>query len=148
MMSQENLTAAELVAAHKETSEALAARRHGPRMQNVSVQSGQLVLTLSGGAVEGTTISIPVENIPIVRDISPEELPNVRLLSGGSAIFWPGANVDFSTYGLIEFVTGIRSVRTHMAQAGSARTPAKIAAARENGKKGGRPRKIAESKSE
>ncbi len=142
MMLRENLTPAELVAAHKETSQLLAARRHGPKMQSVSVRDGQLVLTLSGGAVEGTTLLVPIDNIPIVRDISPDKLQNVRLLSGGSAIYWPDANVDFSTYGLIEFVTGLRSVRTHMAQAGSARTPAKIAAARENGKKGGRPRKV------
>ena len=135
------MTPAELVVAHKEMTRISAARKHGPKMQDVRVEDGQLVLTLSGGAVEGTTILIPVENIPIVRDISAEELPNVRLLGGGSAIVWPGANVDFSTYGLIESVTGLRSVRTHMAQAGSARTPAKIAAARENGKKGGRPRK-------
>ena len=146
MMLQENLTAAERVAVHKETTQAFAARQHGPKMQGVRVSDGHLVLTLSGGAVEGTTISIPIENIPIVRDISAEELPNVRLMGGGSAIVWPGANVDFSTYGLIEFVTGIRSVRTHMARAGSARTPAKIAAARENGKKGGRPRKTEETK--
>lgn len=140
-MLKEKMTPAELVAAHKEASAAMAARARGPRAQSVSVEAGNLVLTLSGGAVEGTTICIPIENLPIVRDISEEDLPNVRLMGGGSAIFWPTANVDFSTYGLIERVTGIRSVRAHMAQAGSARTPAKIAAARENGKKGGRPRK-------
>lgn len=140
-MQKEKLTSAELVAAHKESSAALAARARGPKAQSVSVEAGNLILTLSGGAVEGTRLSIPIANLPVVRDISAEDLPNVRLLGGGSAIFWPTANVDFATYGLVEHVTGIRSVRAHLAQAGSARTPAKIAAARENGKKGGRPRK-------
>ena len=137
----EVLSPAERTAAFYEASEARRARARGPKTRSLSVEDGKLILTLYGGAIEGTVIAVPVDSIPRISEMSEEDLLNVKFLSGGLVLWWPAINYDIFTDTLIEFATGLRSVRTHMAQAGSARTPAKIAAARENGKKGGRPRK-------
>lgn len=140
-MYRENLTSAELVAVHKAGVAAREARARGPKAQAVSVQDGNLILTLTGGAIAGTTIFVPIENLPVIRDIAAEELPNVRVASGGSVIYWPGADVDYALYGLVERITGFRPVREHLSQTAQARPPEKTAAARENGAKGGTPRK-------
>lgn len=145
-ISAEEMSSTERSAAFYADSETRRARARGPKTQSLSVENGNLVLTLSGGAVEGTLLTVPVAAIPRISEMSEEDLLNVKFLSGGLVLWWPAINYDIFTDTLIEFATGIRSVRTHMARAGSARTPAKIAAARENGKKGGRPRKTEETK--
>lgn len=135
------MSPAERAAAFHEASEARRARAQGPKTRSLKVRNGQLILTLHGGAIEGTTLTVPITAIKRIAGMSEEDVRNVKFLNGGLVLWWPATNVDIFTDTLIEIATGIRSARAHMAQAGSARTPAKAAAARENGKKGGRPRK-------
>ena len=136
------MSSSERVAAFYADSEARRLRARGPKTRSLAVEKGHLILTLTGGAVEGTTLSMPVAAIHQISRMSEEQLRDVKLMSGGLVLWWPAINFDIFTDTLIEIATGIRSARAHAAHAGSARTPAKIAAARENGKKGGRPRKL------
>lgn len=140
-ISAETMSPTERTAAFYEASEARRTRARGPKTRALEVKDGHLILTLSGGAVEGTVLSVSTTVVPRLAEMSEEDLRNVKFLSGGLVLWWPAINFDIYTDTLIEYATGICSVRAHLAQAGSARTPAKIAAARENGKKGGRPRK-------
>lgn len=70
-----------------------------------------------------------------------EELAAVEILGAGYGLHWEALDVDLSVPGLL---TGLFGTKAYMARrAGQATSPAKAAAARENGRKGGRPRKQA-----
>ena len=72
---------------------------------------------------------------------TPEQLAQVEILGDGSGLHWEALDADFSVPGLL---TGLFGTRAYMAsQAGRATSPAKGAAARANGARGGRPRKSA-----
>ena len=69
-----------------------------------------------------------------------DQLADVTILGAGYALHWPDLDVDMSIQGLL---AGIFGTRSHMAGlAGQTTTPAKAQAARNNGAKGGRPRKL------
>ena len=69
------------------------------------------------------------------------ELANIDILGAGFGLHWEALDVDISIQGLL---AGIFGTRAHMARlAGRASSPAKTVAAKANGAKGGRPRKIA-----
>lgn len=89
----------------------------------------------------GSTFAFPVELVQFLQDASDAELAAVEVLGRGYGLHWESLNVDFSVPGLM---AGIFGTRKYMAQlAGRATSPAKAAAARANGAKGGRPRKKA-----
>lgn len=71
-----------------------------------------------------------------------DDLSVIELFPLGTGLHWPRLDVDLTVDGLLAGVFGSRSwMRDHAVRAGSISTPAKAAAARENGSKGGRPRK-------
>ncbi|MDX2223212.1 MAG: DUF2442 domain-containing protein, partial [Rhodospirillaceae bacterium] len=63
----------------------------------------------------------------------------------GYGLHWPDLDVDLSVPGLLAGLFGTRAYidRLRARRAGSATSKAKSAAARRNGAKGGRPRKVA-----
>lgn len=100
-------------------------------------KSGRMIVELTNGS----TFAFPVSLVQHLRDASPQELAEVEVLGRGYGLHWESLNVDFSVPGLM---SGIFGTRKYMAQlAGRAKSPAKAAAARANGAKGGRPRKQA-----
>lgn len=86
-----------------------------------------------------------------LRGASAEQLAEVELTPGGRGLHWESLDADLGVVSLMAGFYGSKRWLSEMAaemgkQGGRAVTPAKIAAARENGKKGGRPRKtVAES---
>jgi hypothetical protein len=67
-----------------------------------------------------------------------QQLAQIEILGVGTGLHWKALDVDLSTAGLL---AGLFGTRAHMArQAGRATSPAKAAAARTNGARGGRPR--------
>lgn len=114
---------------------------NSPKVEKVSTEGGWLKLVLGGSAVKGTTLSIPISDIPILGELTNEQLAQVRLYSNGSVLVWPQVNVDIKTSTLVELATGLRSAHSHLSNAGKVSSRAKTAAARANGSKGGRPRK-------
>jgi hypothetical protein len=89
----------------------------------------------------GSTFAFPVALVQFLQDATDDELAEVEVLGTGYGLHWETLDVDFTVPGLM---SGIFGTRKYMAQlAGRATSDAKAAAARENGKKGGRPRKTA-----
>ena len=72
------------------------------------------------------------------------DLAEIEITPMGTGLHWPRLDADLTVDGLLAGIFGSRSwMRAQAARAGRARTPAKAAAARANGAKGGRPRKTA-----
>lgn len=89
----------------------------------------------------GASVDVPRKLLPELRGASPDDLAEVELMPGGSALHWENLDVDFSVAAIISSV--ILSPQTGMSvlarAGGSTTSEAKAAAARINGLKGGRP---------
>lgn len=89
----------------------------------------------------GCTFAFPPRLAQGLETATDEELAAVEILGAGYGLHWEALDVDLSVPGLL---TGLFGTKAYMARrAGQATSPAKAAAARENGRKGGRPRKQA-----
>jgi hypothetical protein len=113
-------------------------RRHGFRADSVrySQAQEQIKVTLTTGA----EIGIPVAILPALRNTSPRDLAGVEVTPSGAALRWERLDVDLSVPAIIREALGEQAVSSLFAAAGGrATSAAKAGAARENGKKGGRP---------
>ncbi len=107
-----------------------AGARYDPRTGRVTVE-----------LVNGCAFVFPARSVQGLEAATDADLAAVELLPQGRGLHWEGPDVDISLPGLMN---GIFGTRAYMARlAGSATSPAKAAAARANGAKGGRPRKTA-----
>lgn len=97
-------------------------------------------LTLS----TGVEVAIPRRLMQGLRDAKSTDVAQIEILGPGSTLHWSRLDVQ---HGLASLLKGVFGNRRWMAEigrhGGSAQTEAKRAAARENGRKGGRPRKNA-----
>ncbi len=93
----------------------------------------------------GMVMSIPVRLIEGLDGAAPEALAEIEINSSGLGLHWPKLDVDLYVPSLMKGKG--RSQKSSAASLGAlggkVRSKAKSAAARENGKKGGRPRKVA-----
>jgi Protein of unknown function (DUF2442) len=100
---------------------------------------GRILLELDNGA----EFSFPPALAMGLADATPAQLADIVLSPLGTGLHWPQLDVDLTVDGLLHGVFGSRSwMRSHAARAGAVRSPAKASAARVNGAKGGRPRKV------
>jgi hypothetical protein len=104
-------------------------------------KTGRVVVDL----VSGCTDAFPAGLVEELQGAKPTELSQVRVDGMGFNLHWPALDVDLYVPAL---VSGVFGTRTWMARAlahiaGRATSPAKAAAARANGGRGGRPRKRA-----
>lgn len=109
---------------------------NGPRATHAHVSEGVLSLTLATGA----TVTIPVSALKTLAPLSGERIEHVLVRSGGTVLLW-APDVSIAVEGLLEFATGLQTLKTAQRKGGSARSEAKAASSRANGAKGGRPRK-------
>jgi hypothetical protein len=87
------------------------------------------------------TFAFPPGMAEGLEHASDDQLSQVEVLGSGTGLHWEALDTDLSISGLL---AGLFGTRAHMArQAGRATSPAKVAAARANGSKGGRPRRAA-----
>lgn len=87
----------------------------------------------------GCTFAFPPYLAQGLETATDEELATVEILGAGYGLHWESLDVDLSVPGLM---AGLFGTKAYMARrAGQTSSPAKAAAARENGCKGGRPRK-------
>lgn len=86
----------------------------------------------------GSTFSFPAALAQGLETATPDQLAAIEILGAGYGLHWEALDVDLSIPGLC---SGLFGTKAHIArQAGRATSPAKAAAARANGAKGGRPR--------
>jgi hypothetical protein len=91
--------------------------------------------------VNGSSFAFPPSLAQGLADARPSDLSSIEITPMGTGLHWPKLNADLSVSGLLAGVFGGRTwMRAHAARAGSIRSPAKAAAARANGAKGGRPK--------
>ncbi len=111
-----------------------------PRAESVHYDESEnlIIIKLKSGAI----FSFPPRLAQGLEGASPEQLADVWLPPSGSSIHWESLDVDF---GISELVAGIFGTKSWMAElgrkGGQITSSAKTTAARENGKKGGRPKK-------
>ncbi len=98
---------------------------------------GRIVVDLTNGC----TFAFPARVAHGLEAATEDQLAAVEILGNGYGLHWEALDVDISVPGLL---AGIFGTRAYMARlAGRTKSPAKAAAARANGAKGGRPRKAA-----
>jgi len=117
-------------AAVREHGHAVAARYDRDRARIVIDLSNGIEIAFSPLLAEGLT------------GASPDDLAEIQITPAGLGLHWPKLDTDLYVPALLQGVFG--SKRWMAAQLGAvggkARTPAKVNASRENGRKGGRPR--------
>ncbi|MEP7274682.1 MAG: DUF2442 domain-containing protein [Acidobacteriota bacterium] len=91
----------------------------------------------------GSLLCIPSALIQGIADAPGEVIADLVLSSTGTALRWEKLDVDLGVAGLVSGVFGTRAWMTELAsRGGRAKSPLKAAAARTNGRKGGRPRTL------
>lgn len=117
------------------------ARLHEPRAAAARYdrRSGRVIVELANGC----TFAFPPKLAQGLEAATEEQLSQVEILGAGSGLHWEALDADLSIPGLL---AGLFGTKAYLAQqAGRATSPAKAAAARANGAKGGRPRRSAHS---
>lgn len=94
----------------------------------------------------GATFAAPVALFQGIGEASDEDLADVELTPGGRGVRWPRLDWDFGVFAMLTGIFGsqawMRHVRAEIGRkAGTAKSPAKAAAAKANGARGGRPPK-------
>jgi len=124
-----------------EYAEAYARHRYEERVEPRAVRAWYdaerdlVMFELKNGCVFG----FPSREGQGLENATPEQIAQVEAtLWGGEALHWEELDADISVPGIMFDLLNVRA--WYAKWMGSATSPAKAAAARENGKKGGRPR--------
>ena len=105
-----------------------------------SKTSQRIIVELASGA----TLMIPANLIQGLQNAAAKDLSIIEILGVGSGLYWPRLEVDISVAGLLQGLFGSQNWMSELGKAGGrVSSPAKQAASRANGKRGGRPGKIA-----
>ena len=110
-----------------------------PRARSVAYDpaTGRIVVELK----LVSAFAFPPDLFPELAGQSPEELAKVYTTASGDGIYWDDLDVGIETAGILVRILGDALLRSFASKGGSARSERKAAAARANGRKGGRPRK-------
>lgn len=88
----------------------------------------------------GATFLVPARALEGLEHATSDELAEVELL-GETGLHWETLDADYTIQGLMAGIFGSRAFLEAQRRGGQSRSPAKVAASRANGAKGGRPRK-------
>jgi hypothetical protein len=99
-----------------------------------------LILKLSNGQRR----AIPIENIQGLQNATKAQIAQVKITGNGTGLHWPTLDLDHYIPNLLRDVYGTRQWMAEIGRRGGATiSRAKRKSARANGRKGGRPRKLA-----
>lgn len=133
------ITDAELTQA-KRRWETERAQRPVPVSARFDPSSGRIVVEFANGAA----FMVPVRSLEGLTEATDEQLTEVELL-GETGLHWETLDIDYSISGLMSGIFGSRAFMEAQRRGGRSKSPAKIAASRTNGARGGRPRKAAKN---
>jgi hypothetical protein len=102
-------------------------------------RAGRVVVDLTNGC----SFVFPARSLQGLARASDAQLADIEILGSGHGLRWRALDADFTVPGLLMGVFGTRAwMASELARrAGQAKSPAKAAASRANGRKGGRPRR-------
>lgn len=89
----------------------------------------------------GASFAFPPALVPELGGATPDDLMEVQLSPSGEGLLWEHLDVHVETAGVLVEMLGPSMFRAFASVGGRATSERKAAAARENGRKGGRPRK-------
>lgn len=89
----------------------------------------------------GASFAFPPSLLPELEGAAPRELMEVEVSPSGEGLLWEHLDVHVETAGVLVAMLGPSMFRAFASVGGRATSERKAAAARENGRKGGRPRK-------
>ena len=89
----------------------------------------------------GAAITIPVKLLPDLKGAAPSEVRSVEVLGRGGGLHWESLDLDLNVPALVSSIFAGPEWMAELGRVGGLRSSAaKTAAARSNGRKGGRPR--------
>lgn len=93
----------------------------------------------------GVQLSVPIRNIEGLADAATEDLAEIEITPAGLGLHWPKLDADVYVPALLQGVFGSKKWMAALlgASGGKSTSAEKAAAARRNGHKGGRPRRVA-----
>jgi len=96
------------------------------------------------GLDTGIELAFPARLAEGLAGACADDLADIEISPAGLGLHWPRLDADLYVPALLQGVFGSKSwmARQLGAAGGRARSAAKVAASRENGRKGGRPRKV------
>ncbi|AYR26558.1 DUF2442 domain-containing protein [Herbaspirillum rubrisubalbicans] len=120
----------------------------GRKRRNTTPQATQVSYlaklgALAVGFADKTAILLPIGNYPELAELSATELARIKLGYAGSALCLEERDWHVSIVGLVAASPSLMKLASTLVakRNGSRSSAAKVLAVRENGKKGGRPRK-------
>jgi Protein of unknown function (DUF2442) len=109
-----------------------------------AADSERVFIELTNGVMMG----FPYQLLQGLANGTPEQLAEVEIMPTGSALHWESLDADL---GVAQLVSGLFGSKAWMAElgrhGGNSKSPSKAQASRDNGKRGGRPRKAVASES-
>lgn len=115
------------------------AARIEPRAAHVEYRAREHALRIE--LTNGATVTLPVKLVPSLKKAATRDVRAVEILGRGGGLHWDGLDLDLSVPGLLSFVFAGPEWLAELGRIGGRRSSAaKTAAARRNGRKGGRPR--------
>ena len=115
------------------------AARIEPRAADVEYRAREHALRIE--LTNGAAVTLPVKLIPSLKRAAARDVRAVEILGRGGGLHWEGLDLDLSVPGLLSSVFAGPEWLAELGRIGGRRSSAaKAAAARRNGRKGGRPR--------
>jgi len=113
---------------------------HRPYLTRAQYRATDDVIVLSLST--GVQVAIPRPLIQGLQGATRKALEAIQIEGPGTGLHWPTLDVDHYVPALLAGIFGTRDWMAELGQkGGKAKSPAKTAAARANGQRGGRPRK-------
>lgn len=118
-------------------------QRRNAGVHATSVNYASTIKALLVGFADHSAVALPVRNYPELADLSATDLKNLEVGFGGSALCLDRRDLHVSIAGMVAASAPLMAMATTVVAASHGRrsSAAKVAASRENGRKGGRPRK-------
>lgn len=120
-------------------------KRSRQELHATAVQYLPALKSLLIGFADQSAVALPVKNYPELAKLSTAELDHITVGFGGSALYLDEHDLHVSIAGLVSASKPLMEMAATVIAARNGRrsSTAKAAAARANGQKGGRPRKLA-----